>query len=319
MPRRFTFVGVTTGSSSIMRIFPRWRDVLGLGDDVEMLPCDLPIGAPPERYRDTVAMLRDDPENLGALVTTHKIDLYEAAHDLFDELDANARTYGEVSCVFKRDGALHGAAKDPITAGRALEDVLPAGHWTGGDAEALVLGAGGAGVAIVLHLLRPAAAAERPARITVVDRDGGRLDALRRLQEAQHPGADVVYADAADGAADRLLAALPAGSLVVNATGMGKDRPGSPLTDDAPFPERGVVWELNYRGELDFLRQARAQEQERALTVHDGWRYFIFGWTSVIEEVFAVPIDAATIDRLADAADFARPAPVGAASPDRGA
>ena len=53
--------------------------------------------------------------------------------------------------------------------------------------------------------------------------------------------------------------ALPPRSLVVNATGMGKDRPGSPLRAGAAFPERSAVWELNYRGELEFLRQARAQ------------------------------------------------------------
>jgi shikimate dehydrogenase len=100
---------------------------------------------------------------------------------------------------------------------------------------------------------------------------------------------------------------MPPRSLVVNATGMGKDLPGSPLGPDARLPEQAVVWELNYRGELDFLRQARAQAAERRLTVEDGWTYFIHGWTAVIEEVFERPISEAELEVLAGEAAFARP------------
>jgi shikimate 5-dehydrogenase len=48
----------------------------------------------------------------------------------------------------------------------------------------------------------------------------------------------------------------------------------------------GFAWEFNYRGELEFLKQARAQQQVRRLTVEDGLVYFIFGWALVIAEVF---------------------------------
>jgi shikimate dehydrogenase len=106
---------------------------------------------------------------------------------------------------------------------------------------------------------------------------------------------------------DALLAQLPPRSLVINATGMGKDIPGSPIGDGAWFPERAIAWELNYRGDLRFLRQARAQESERELLVADGWRYFIYGWTSVIEEVFERPISADDLELLASEAEFARP------------
>lgn len=43
----------------------------------------------------------------------------------------------------------------------------------------------------------------------------------------------------------------------------------------------------------------------------DGWRYFIYGWAAVIEEVFRRPIEDDDIDRLSDAAAFARPATTG--------
>jgi shikimate 5-dehydrogenase len=88
------------------------------------------------------------------------------------------------------------------------------------------------------------------------------------------------------GGNDRLPAELAAGSLVVNATGMGKDRPGSPLSPEALFPLEGYAWEFNYRGELQFLRQARSQRESRQLTVEDGMDYFIFGRGLGIGEVF---------------------------------
>jgi shikimate 5-dehydrogenase len=105
---------------------------------------------------------------------------------------------------------------------------------------------------------------------------------------------------------DKLLAGLPPGSLIVNATGMGKDIPGSPVTDGARFPERSVVWELNYRGELDFLRQARRQERTRDLRVEDGWLYFLHGWSEAIAEVFHVELTPERFESLSAEAEAIR-------------
>jgi len=308
MTRHFTFIGVTTTRSSIMRIFPRWRDLLHLGDDVEMIGLDLPLHAPRECYREAVTRLRDNPANLGALVTTHKIDLYQATRDLFNEVDRYAGLCDEVSCIAKRDGRLLGWAKDPISAGRALDHILGPGYFgrTGGDV--LCFGAGGSGVAIALYLLSRPDAADRPARITVTDRSAERLESLRPLLGRLDAGVRVDYAHNADPRAnDELVARLPSASLVINATGMGKDIPGSPLTDAVVFPRDGIAWELNYRGELDFLHQAEAQRGARDLRVEDGWEYFIFGWTAVMEEVFNRRISMDEVGMLADAASFARP------------
>jgi shikimate dehydrogenase len=171
MARRFVFVGVTTSASSIVPIFPRWRDALGLGGDVELEGWDLPVGAPAERYREAVARLRAQPDVVGALVTTHKLGLFEAAADLFDELDVHARRLREVSCIARRDGRLLGWAKDALSAGRALEELTPMGYFAAGG-HALVLGAGGAGGAIVDHLL---GAAPPPSRVIVTDTSDERL------------------------------------------------------------------------------------------------------------------------------------------------
>ena len=98
---------------------------------------------------------------------------------------------------------------------------------------------------------------------------------------------------------DQLLAELPPGSIVVNATGMGKDQPGSPVSAEAPFPPYGIIWDFNYRGELEFLRQARAQVSERSLQVEDGWDYFVRGWALVVGYVLHLRIDEHLLGKLA--------------------
>ncbi len=300
--RRFSFIGVTTGRSAIMRVFPAWAEHLGLGS-VVMRGYDLPIHAEPTRYRAVVAALKDNPLDLGGLVTTHKIDLFEACRDLFDYVDPYAELCGEVSSLLKRDGLFRAHAKDPVSSGRAFDDFAEQGYWSETGADALLFGAGGSNLAITIHLITAREPSDRPRRIVVVNRSPGRLEAMRAVHARLDSGVEVEYVHNADPLEnDRLMAALPPGSLVVNGTGMGKDSPGSPITDDGLFPEHGLVWELNYRGDLDFLHQARRQEQSRGLVVEDGWRYFIHGWTSVIEEVFDIEIAPDVLDRLSEIA-----------------
>jgi len=81
----FWFIGVTTGQSSIMRVFPEWARHLGLGD-VDIRGIDLVPHDRPERYREVVSFLKSDPLSRGALVTTHKLDLFAAARDMFEAL-----------------------------------------------------------------------------------------------------------------------------------------------------------------------------------------------------------------------------------------
>ena len=72
------------------------------------------------------------------------------------------------------------------------------------------------------------------------------------------------------------------------------------------FPRDGVIWELNYRGELDFLRQAQAQQAARNLTIADGWDYFVHGWSQVISHVLHVQIDAPLLAQLSQLAAAVR-------------
>ena len=131
-------------------------------------------------------------------------------------------------------------------------------------------------------------------------------DFLRRMDEmVQEIGTDIDLAYVANEdprVNDGLMAQLPDGSVVINATGMGKDTPGSPISDEGLFPRKGIAWEFNYRGELDFLHQALRQEAARELTVEDGWVYFVHGWSQVIGQVLDVEITEELFDRLERAA-----------------
>lgn len=302
----FYFIGVSTAHSSIRQVFPAWAEELGLGP-VDFVGIDMPLHAPAEDYRRVVSVLREDELSLGALVTTHKLDLYQAAADLFDYADPLTVLMDEISCISKRDGRLRAHAKDPITAGFAVDAILPAGSWKG--RSVFLMGAGGSAIAIAWHLTRPERGEDVPAEIVVSNRSQPRLDSLTEVYAkfgTSVPLRTVLSPTPEDN--DAVLAEMPAGSLVVNATGLGKDAPGSPLSDTCRFPEGAHVWELNYRGDLVFLDQARAQEAERKLDVQDGWVYFIHGWTRVIAEVFDVdiPTSGPGFERLSEIARDAR-------------
>ncbi|MCS3843125.1 shikimate dehydrogenase [Microbacterium sp. AK031] len=298
------FVGVTTGSSSIMKVFPLWADILGLPTRT-LVGHDLPMDAAPEQYVALVEQIRDDPHHRGALVTTHKMNVYAAASDLFDELDPFAVSCSEISSIAKRGSRLSGRAKDPITVDLALNDFLPTVHFAATGAEVVILGAGGSGTALSWAL---AERADAPRRVVVTARDDEKLEHLREVHR-QHCTRDdlieYVRTDAPEDAA-AIVAGAPQGSLIVNATGLGKDRPGSPLPDDVVFPEGAYVWEFNYRGSLEFLHQARAQESAQGLQVIDGWRYFIHGWSQVIADVFELDLTPEIVEQLAEAAEGVR-------------
>jgi len=285
------FIGVTTAKSSIMKVFPAWAEHFGLRD-AQISGIDFLPHAAPEAYRDAVAHIRDDPQSLGALVTTHKIDLFNACRDMFDVIDPMAVLMKETSCISKRDGKLVCHAKDPISSGLSIDGFLGDDYWRRTNADVFSMGAGGSTIALTWHLMRKARGANVPGRIVVSNRSAPRLDEIRHIHAQIESDVAIDYVLAPDPADnDAVLAGLKPGSLVINATGLGKDAPGSPLTDAAVFPYLGVAWDLNYRGDLVFLDQARKQQAARDLTIVDGWTYFIHGWTQVIAEVFDIGID----------------------------
>ena len=298
----FYFIGVTTGHSSSRKIFPQWMGVLNR-PEVKLVGIDMKIHADPDSYRQVVAHLKQEPLALGGLVTTHKIDLLEAARDMFDELGPFARLTNEVSSIAKDGESLVGRATDPIAGGLSMDAILGEDYFARTDGQVLLLGAGGSAVALSLHLIQKPGPGDRPSRIVVVNRSAGRLAKLQQMVSGLDTDIQFEFIqNNIQQRNDELLTALPPGSVIINATGMGKDTPGSPLTDSALFPQKGVIWELNYRGALDFLQQAKARQSDQQLTVVDGWGYFLHGWTQVMAHVLHVHIDSSRFAKLSQVA-----------------
>ena len=107
----FYFVGVTTTRSAIMRVFPRWMEALGK-PEVVIEGIDRPIPDTPEAYRRTVAQIKYDPLSLGGLVTTHKIDLLEAARGQLLAADRDGSLRDETAAVIRRIAELRRAERE---------------------------------------------------------------------------------------------------------------------------------------------------------------------------------------------------------------
>jgi len=282
------FIGVTTAGSSIMKLFPLWAEALDLNGAV-LKGVDIQPNAEPEVYRNIVEFIKNDPLSQGALVTTHKVNVYQTSADLFEYLDPYAKLFGELSSISKKDGRLEGYAKDAVSAGLALEAFMPGGFFRDNGGEVMIMGSGGSAIAICSYLLNRGRGADVPTRVIITARRQIKLDEIKSIIGRINPDANVEYHVVSNAEeSDILLNGMKPYSLVVNATGMGKDRPGSPLTECCVFPEKSLAWELNYRGKLDFMRQALAQKEARGICVEDGWAYFIYGWTQVIGEVFHI-------------------------------
>ncbi len=298
----FYFVGVTTGKSSIMKVFPLWMEVLGR-PEVVIEGIDHPIHDEPEAYRATVAQIKHDPLSLGALVTTHKMDVYAAATDMFEYFDPYAQITHEISSISKLDGRLEGHAKDPITAGLSLDAIINKDYFGRTGGHILMFGAGGSSVATVLHLINKKDKADRPDKVVVINRSQPRLDHMRQMVAQVETDIHIEYILNSDPRRnDKIMAEMPEGSIVINATGMGKDIPGSPITDAGLFPKNGVAWEFNYRGELDFMHQALRQVDSRNVTVEDGWVYFLHGWSQVVAQVLHIELNDELFAKLDEAA-----------------
>jgi len=298
--RVMRFIGVSTASSSINKVFPLWSDLLGLNAELKGL--DIPIGASADEYRAAIDEMRSDPNCVGALVTTHKIALFNNANGKFAKFDQFATACGEVSSVKIVNGNVEGAAKDPITAGLAIEEFLPRGYFKN-SADVLIFGDGGAATAIAWYLT---GLANPPRKIHFFGINSDRLEHLTKVIESR-PGSDLVEVHiSTPNGVSKILNELNPGSLIINATGMGKDIPGSPMPSGSKFPVDAIIWELNYRGSLEFLRQAESEAVASNLKVYDGWRYFIHGWSSVVSEVFDVAITPELLVKLSDAAEIAK-------------
>ena len=292
------FIGVSTSKSSVNQVFDKWADILNR--KVSLKGIDIPIDADKDTYIKIITEIKSNKNVLGALVTTHKAKIFEYTADLFDELEQSSSSLKEIGTIYKRDGKLFGAASDHIAMQRVLTELIPDNHWGKTKGDALIIGSGGAGIALAYTLLSEN---NGPNKIIMTEIEKKRIPIVQSILSPFDKKSRLKIFSVESITNDSFLCNMHSGSLLVNATGMGKDRPGSPISKSVEFPEGSIVWELNYRGNLQFLDVAKSQMQKRYLRVEDGWSCFIHGWCTVMSKVFDVKINNSTIESFRDAAN----------------
>ena len=299
------FVGVSTSKSFVQRVFPEWTRIIG--HKARLQGIDLEINSGKTAYQQLADTVKANKKILGALVTSHKANLFEHAAEVFEEIGPNALALREICAIYKIAGKLACEATDPLAVQQVLNRLTPQGYWHKTAANALILGAGGAGVALAYSLLSKGE--DSPSRILITEVNPARVDSARAILSPFDSNRRLQVIQVDGSFADGLLACQPEGSLIVNATGMGKDRPGSPISAEVQFPRNSIAWEFNYRGDLQFIQIARSQVKQRGVIIEDGWFYFVCGWAYVMSKVFNFVPNELILSRFTAAVEAIRNEP----------
>jgi hypothetical protein len=222
--RRVWFVGVSTSGSSAIALFPGWCAALGI--DAELVPVDLA-----KAYRQLVGDLGADQEAAGAVVTTHKVAMFETSADLFISRDRSVDLFEEISCVTAGGGGLGANTIDPASVARTLSEILPRPV---DEASALVFGAGGAGTAVSAALLTDRTSTWN---VTLTDTVDSRLAQAERIFSALsvQDRATLVRAGGSEDNDDALSKAPP-GSLSSTRRGWGRTSLDLRCLEGCPSP-----------------------------------------------------------------------------------
>jgi shikimate dehydrogenase len=267
---------------------------------------DLPANSSPSVYQTWLRDLRSNSAVAGAVITSHKLAAFDAGRDLFADIDLYSMLAHEVNAISSHD-ELRGFAREPLS----LSHLLPS-LTASAPSRVVCFGAGGAATALLLAYVtqvtesdthgRPVLQARRP-HLVFVDVSESALSALVSVaRRCGLPAGEVETLSAGNSAAvTRALDATSEGDLVVNATGLGKEAPDSPV--DEPLPPGVIAWDMNYRGPLSFLQQAR----DSGASPVDGWDYFVAGWAGALTAIASVPLTADLLSRFAAAAEHLRP------------
>lgn len=206
------------------------------GIDAVMHPMDVTAADLPA----VVAALKADPRFVGgAVAVPHK----QALVALLDRVEPEAARIGAVNAIYRDGAALVGANTDGAGALSQIEELVGGAHALL-TRRALVLGLGGAGLAVAAFL------AGRVTELTVANRTHATADAVAArlgvLVAGWPVGADV----------------LSKIDLVVNATSIGhKDGPAGTPVDDAALavlPASAVVYDVIYQPDVTPLLASAA-------------------------------------------------------------
>lgn len=293
--QRIYFLGITTAGSAVRKVFPAWMELLGVNATLE--PLDIPGGAPAPPYREFLTTLLGDDRCLGAVITAHKTAVFRHAGDLLGGIEPLARHFEEVSVLFHGADGLTGTVIEQDSIATTLERMGGGTPIVRPDADIVVFGAGGTAISLIACLTSPTWE-HQPRVLHLVDLSAERLQHAREIAtRAARPLVVQTHHTTGDGSLSD-VGRLPPGTLIVNATGLGKDRPGAPFALPAPWPQRAHAWDLNYRGELLMLDAARRAPAELGVTAHDGWHLFVNGWAESLVRIIGREISAAELEEM---------------------
>ncbi len=184
-----------------------------------------------------VAGMRALPIHLAAVTMPHK----QTIMPLLDEIDETAREIGAVNTVVNREGKLHGFNTDVVGIAKALKEVSLK------DANALLIGAGGAARTIAYLLKREGA------NIFCANRERPQADELLKAFGG-------IFVEPAD------FGKTPF-DVIVNATPVGM----KPNVDESPFPEKYIksdsaVFDLVYSPLETKLLAAAIRRRARSIS-----------------------------------------------------
>jgi shikimate 5-dehydrogenase len=298
------FLGVRTDGSASHKAFPAWMKAIDWS--ATLIGVDIPLNSDCVRYSKFLDRMRNDPHCAGAQVTSHKVRVFECLADDLDNVDNDARSLGEVGAISVSGGTLTGFSPDMMALSRELTHFLIPDGLRRYPREVVILGGGGAGRAVALTSAR--FGGDIVPKITITESDSEIEADLKTRLLASLTSAGRARLEIRPGAEnDEIVSNAPAGSLIVNATGRGKDTVGSPVSAKAVFPVQSIACDLNYRGDLHFLRQALAQRHSSGVRAVDGWDYFLRNWFVCLQRLAGQQPSESRFLQFCKASEFLRP------------
>lgn len=287
----YRFLGVSTSKSLVNEAFPRWMNVLE--KDISLQTFDLPIGSSEKSYLQYCSELKH-PNVVGSLITSHKTEIYEYCRGQFSILSNEATKLREISAIRNTDtlGELHGHNTDLEGARRSFEKLsVQNDNWISGSREVVIIGAGGACISI-LHCIQEHFPEVEKVSVTEISQE--RITTAKEIADNNSFRAEFFLSSETE----RRIANSGKAPLVINASGVGKDTPGSPVSNTSCFPKNSTFWELNYRGDRELFFRLRDQSGSANFTIEDGWQFFVDGWTFNILFVLSIVPDDNIVEEM---------------------
>jgi len=274
------FIGVTTHNSFINKVFEHWLAILN--KNIELIGVNLELNCDPKEYQLVLDRIERNPFVLGALVTTHKVRIFNHCKEYFNNLPKTCHDFKEIGCIYKEGPNLQGEVTDLYSVKDALKALLE-NKVNDFKSDIYLLGCGGAGLALAYVILSN----EIPnyKRLIISETDPNRCLEIEAILEKYNQSKKLQIINTHKQSSESIVSGLEEGSLIVNATGLGKDKKGSPIQENTKYPSSSILWDFNYRGELEFLTNNLKLKDKYNLQIEDGWIYFINGWSQVLKRV----------------------------------